>query len=457
MRRELLARQLPASFTPPRRERRWRVLHQARREERLRKVAGSIFCENGNSGDCTTGENRCGESFLRDSSRRASLHHGESGAGECFTRPGEKNACESEPMADDQHIIDFIVSQYHPSPYESTPLPLPAGSYPDLDPSACGYNLPPTAVADHQTLPWDHISAEQFRLYASSLNLFSGEKPAGADVFFEGSSTADSFLSGKPPAFLPAAYEQPAFVTIEPVRSPLKREAPAADMEMREGGRTDSGFDGSDQQGEEEDEQRHVGRGVGGGKRQQAKNLDAERRRRKKLNDQLYALRALVPNISKADIYLDHLSKKMDRAAILGDAIEYVLKLQKEIKDLQDELEENTNHQGDTDEGSKQIGSNNNNNYQLELSNPNMDSSLNSTRMTEAMAMKIKNPNEALKHARKHEGSAEEKEPQMEKRDSEGVQAEYLRDSLLEVTRNTGEKIAGGIAEDLNHHHHLLH
>ncbi|KAK8947386.1 hypothetical protein KSP39_PZI006996 [Platanthera zijinensis] len=44
---------------------------------------------------CTTDENRCGESFLRDSSRRASLHHGESGAGECFTRPGEKNACES--------------------------------------------------------------------------------------------------------------------------------------------------------------------------------------------------------------------------------------------------------------------------------------------------------------------------------------------------------------------------
>ncbi|KAK8966231.1 Transcription factor ABORTED MICROSPORES [Platanthera guangdongensis] len=415
-------------------------------------------------------------------------------------------------MADDQHIIDFIVSQYHPSPYESAPLPLAAGSYPDLDPTACVYNLPPTAVADPQTLPWDHISAEQFRLYASSLNLFSGQKPAGADVFFEGSSTADSFLSGNPPAVLPAAYEQPAFVTIDPVRSPLKREAPAADMEMREGGRTDSGFDGSDQQGDEEDEQRHVGRGVGGGKRQQAKNLDAERRRRKKLNDQLYALRALVPNISKADICLDHLSKKMDRAAILGDAIEYVLKLQKEIKDLQDELEENTNHHGDTDDGSKQIGSSNNNkNYQLELSNPNMDSSLNSTRMTEAMTTKIKNPKEALKHARKHDGSAEEKEPQMEphvevrsmegnrfflevlceqkpggfvrlmeamsslglditninvttfkplvlnvfrveKRDSEGVQAEYLRDSLLKVTRNTDEKITGGIAEDLNYH-----
>ncbi|KAL6613889.1 hypothetical protein ACP70R_036159 [Stipagrostis hirtigluma subsp. patula] len=73
------------------------------------------------------------------------------------------------------------------------------------------------------------------------------------------------------------------------------------------------------------------GGGNGRGKNKKgmpAKNLMAERRRRKKLNDRLYMLRSVVPKISK-----------MDRASILGDAIEYLKELLQRINDLHNEIE----------------------------------------------------------------------------------------------------------------------
>ncbi|XP_030537807.1 transcription factor bHLH61-like [Rhodamnia argentea] len=57
---------------------------------------------------------------------------------------------------------------------------------------------------------------------------------------------------------------------------------------------------------------------------QPSKNLMAERRRRKRLNDRLSMLRSIVPKISK-----------MDRTSILGDTIDYMKELLQKINHLQ--------------------------------------------------------------------------------------------------------------------------
>ncbi|KAJ0720817.1 putative transcription factor bHLH family [Helianthus annuus] len=73
------------------------------------------------------------------------------------------------------------------------------------------------------------------------------------------------------------------------------------------------------------------------GSKYKSKNLDAERNRRQRIKDGLYTLRALVPKISKCMIGL---CEQMDHASIVGDAVDYIIDLQKNIKDLQDELKE---------------------------------------------------------------------------------------------------------------------
>ncbi|GFP91173.1 transcription factor bhlh90 [Phtheirospermum japonicum] len=60
-----------------------------------------------------------------------------------------------------------------------------------------------------------------------------------------------------------------------------------------------------------------------------SKNLVTERNRRKRIKDGMFALRSIVPKISK-----------MDRASTLGDAAEYIKELQETIDNYHDELRE---------------------------------------------------------------------------------------------------------------------
>lgn len=73
---------------------------------------------------------------------------------------------------------------------------------------------------------------------------------------------------------------------------------------------------------------RKRGRKPANGREEPLNHVEAERQRREKLNQRFYALRAVVPNISK-----------MDKASLLGDAISYINELQAKLKVMESERE----------------------------------------------------------------------------------------------------------------------
>ncbi|GKU87925.1 hypothetical protein SLEP1_g2252 [Rubroshorea leprosula] len=73
---------------------------------------------------------------------------------------------------------------------------------------------------------------------------------------------------------------------------------------------------------------RKRGRKPANGREEPLNHVEAERQRREKLNQRFYALRAVVPNISK-----------MDKASLLGDAISYINDLHARLKVLEAERE----------------------------------------------------------------------------------------------------------------------
>ncbi|XXG75620.1 hypothetical protein AAC387_Pa08g0155 [Persea americana] len=73
---------------------------------------------------------------------------------------------------------------------------------------------------------------------------------------------------------------------------------------------------------------RKRGRKPANGREEPLNHVEAERQRREKLNQRFYALRAVVPNVSK-----------MDKASLLGDAISYINELKSKMQTLESDKE----------------------------------------------------------------------------------------------------------------------
>ncbi|KAF4354927.1 transcription factor MYC2 [Cannabis sativa] len=80
---------------------------------------------------------------------------------------------------------------------------------------------------------------------------------------------------------------------------------------------------------EPEKRPRKRGRKPANGREEPLNHVEAERQRREKLNQRFYALRAVVPNVSK-----------MDKASLLGDAISYINELKSKLQTTETDKED---------------------------------------------------------------------------------------------------------------------